>query len=125
MDWLIATTDRKRSDHWDRVFGRHTLPVKSERPLGWIVNAGTEPRRAYELDAARLHPMARARFAATLVRRLRVGYSDAMALVDGWLIDSSNCELETVGKRPFATRFDFTRWRWDRRSLGGRFGFVI
>ena len=108
MDWMIATTNENRRMKWERVFGCESLPVRHNTPTGAIRISCNIIVPAYELDASRLHPMAAARFAAHLSRRLRISFDEAKGMVDGWMIDASDCEVKTVGeKRPFLPRFIF------------------
>lgn len=116
MNWMIATTNENRRAKWDRLFGRDSLPVRHNSPQGIIPVSRNVVLPAFELDASRLHPMAVSRFAGHLSRRLRISYDEALVRVDGWLIDATDCEVETVGfslKRPSLPRFYFL----DRRRL--------
>lgn len=90
---MIFTHDPARRARWHAVFGVDQLPVKTDLPRVQAV-AGREIL-AYDLDAARLHPMAAARFAAYATRKTAVPHGAAD--IDGWPIPADGCQLAGVG----------------------------
>jgi len=106
----IMTHDTRQRALWLRLFGTETLPVKAAKPR-WRVERGAFGREvnvlAYDLDARRLHWMARQRFASWV--SVKTGHTVRASEVDGWLIKADRCEVinETAdssmwGKRPFS-----------------------
>lgn len=90
----VTTQDPARRRLWLRLFGAEWLPVKADRPR-WQVKAGQGEVLAFDLDAKRLHPMARARFAHAISQRHGMTYEAALSLVDGWPIEASGCIVES------------------------------
>ena len=76
---FITTTDPTRRALWLRLFGSEWLPVKSARPRWQVDRAGVEVL-AFDLDASRLHFMARSRFAGYIARRDGITYDTAAGL---------------------------------------------
>ncbi len=107
--FYVLTTDARRRAKWERFFGVERLPVKTHSPRWQLVYGETV--LAYDLDAARLHPMARRRFADYVSRR--TGHAVTAAEVDGWPLRASGLEIETAVsssvKRPFALGVQYAR----------------
>lgn len=108
-EFFLTTTDTERREKWLRLFGTGALPVKSPTPR-WRVERGAFGREVsvlgYDLDADRLHWMARERFAGYLTQKS--GHLYASRDIDGYLIKSTGRETvhETAEsalwqKRPF------------------------
>lgn len=99
--FYVVTTDTQRQATWERFFGVERLPVKANRPRPQLLHGETV--LAFDLDAARLHPMARRRFADYVSRR--TGHVVLAAEVDGWPLRASGLMIETAVssevKRPF------------------------
>jgi len=109
--FTIITNDPRQRALWLRLFGTEQLPVKADKPR-WRVERGAFGREvnvlAYDLDASRLHWMARQRFASWL-SSIPGNHKVRASEVDGWLIKADRCEIvnETAdssmwGKRPFS-----------------------
>ena len=105
--FYIMTTDPQRRAKWQRLFGTDELPVKSAEPR-WRVERdafGSESNvLGYDLDASRLHWMARIRFADYVSRRM--GHTYQPSDMDGWLIKAAGCDLvneaaDSDRERPF------------------------
>lgn len=115
MSVFITTTDPQRLAIWQRLFGVDRLPVKSDTPR-WRVERDSFGREAnvlgYDLDASRVHWMARERFAHYVSRK--TGHSYRGSDIDGWLIKAAGCEVVTETadslwrKRPFLFYTDTT-----------------
>lgn len=108
--FTIMTNDPRQRALWLKLFGTEQLPVKTAKPR-WRVERGAFTREtnvlAYDLDASRLHWMARQRFASWV--SLKTGHTVTAKEIDGWLIKADRCELvidtavsPTWRKRPFS-----------------------
>lgn len=98
MAWIM-THDEARRTRWIKLFGVERLPVKVAKPRWQHHPFSAAMVYAYDLDARRLHPQARARFAAYIASRAHVDYGTAGHMVDGWPVQAAGCELaqeETV-----------------------------
>lgn len=91
--FAITTTDPARRRHWQRLFGRDTLPVRARRPR-WVEIPGLGRQLAYDLDLGALHPGQVYRLAAHVARRLGWPYETAVAEVErGWPIRAAGCTV--------------------------------
>jgi len=92
MTWLITTTDTRRRQLWQHLFGRDTLPVLHPRPRWqWLPGHQAEVL-AYDLDVQALPDGALARLAAYVAERSGWSYDYAKAAVrGGWPIKAMNC----------------------------------
>jgi hypothetical protein len=108
----VTTQDPTRRALWLRLFGVDWLPVKAARPR-WQVARGELVEGeilAFDLDAARLHPMARERFAHYIAQRTGETYKVAAHIVDGWPIAAAGCVVETAVSSEWVERpFTFSR----------------
>ena len=102
MGYYITTTDPNRRAIWQRLFGLDRLPVMSPRPR-WQVGRGEFRETeilAYDLDASRLHWMAKDRAA----KRMGVAVAElgGMPIKCGADVEVTEAAVsEEWGKRPF------------------------
>lgn len=101
--FYVVTSDARRRAKWLRYFGTSRVPVKVNAPRQQSLHDG-QSVLAYDLDASRLHPMARQRFADYVSRR--TGHLVTSADVDGWPLAATGLETETAvsdswQRRPF------------------------
>lgn len=97
MTHLITTTNSRRRQLWQQLFGQDTLPVLHPRPRWqWLPGRQTEAL-AYDLDLQALPDGALARLAAYVAQRSGWPYDYAKAAVQGgWAILATNCYLAAV-----------------------------
>ena len=97
---FITTNNAHRALKWQRLFGSDRLPVKQEKPRHQWLPLSVQMVLAYDLDAKRLHPMQRVRFADYISKRTGMTHSEAMTHVDGWPLDADGCSVVTADLEP-------------------------
>ena len=91
----IMTDDQRRTDTWEKIFGRERLPVKGPARLQYL-EPGHGPTLAYDLDTAAIHPFARDRLAKAISERTGQHYRHVLAgLERGELVPvrAGGCQL--------------------------------
>lgn len=100
--YRITTSNRKREQLWQRLFGRSDLPVLHAAPRLQELPGRTV--LAYDLALQMLHAGDRARLAAHAAWRYGLDYEQARQTLDGelsWTIeDRGDLELVTVDLSP-------------------------
>ena len=122
MTYFVTPLDDKRSQRWEMVYGRSSLPIKYAQPhLACTQRWGTVP--VYYLDIAAVPDALLDRIATFEARRLGLNYGEARLNVrQEWLIRAEGCKVEKslpVEATPWQTPFPFLQQIPLRSQLGG------
>jgi hypothetical protein len=92
MSYFIATSEQRRADKWQRIFGVNHLPVMSSWPRPDLVNGREAP--VYDLAISRLRQSQRDRLAAYKAKHTRRPYREVLAEINAAIslpIKASGC----------------------------------
>jgi hypothetical protein len=110
MTYFVTPLDEKRSQKWEKAYGRSILPVKYAQPhLACTQRWGTVP--VYYLDPTAVPDALLDRLATFEAKRLGISYGEARLNVrQEWLIQAEGCHLEKSAPQeitPWQTAFPF------------------